>query len=71
MRKLLKLIGLVQAARYGLGAQGRYGKPWKKGKKRYHAAAYGPQGYPPYGRRGSGGLKGMVLEAILRRLFRR
>ncbi len=66
MKKLLKFIGLVQAARYGLGARGG-AKPWKKPKRH----AYGSHGHPPYGRRGPGGLKGMALEAILRRLLRR
>ena len=85
MKKLLKLLSLVQAVRHGhppYGA-GAY-KPFKrrKWKKRERHRGYGAYGHPPYGHdHGAGydpygrprprGLKGMIVEAILHRLLGR
>jgi hypothetical protein len=67
VKKLLKILGLIQGARHGYGAYGH--KPWKK-RKRY---AYGPYDHPShgYGGRRPKGLKGLLVEAILHRLLRR
>jgi hypothetical protein len=77
MKKLLKLLTLIQAVRHGGGYAARGYKPWKgrkwKRSKRYaydphgYGPGYGPQPYgpQPYGR--PKGIKGMVVEAILRR----
>jgi hypothetical protein len=84
VKKLLKLLSLIQAARhehpYGAGAayQPFKRKKWKRGERyRRHGAGYGHppyghgSGYDPYGRPRPRGLKGMIVEAILRRLLRR
>ncbi len=66
MKKLFKLFSLFQAARGGYGA-----KPWKGGRN--HHQAYGQRGGPGYGygQRRPRGMKGMLVEAVMSRLFRR
>ena len=81
MKKLLKLLTMIQAVRHGGGYAARGYKPWKgKQWKRGKRYAYDPYGYGsgygshPYGPQAYGrpkGVKGMVVEAILRRLLRR
>jgi hypothetical protein len=85
VKKLLKLLSLVQAVRhghppYGAGAYQPFkGKKWKKRERyrRYGAYGghpphgYGSSGYDPYGHPRPRGLKGMIVEAILHRLLRR
>jgi hypothetical protein len=83
LKKLLKLLALVQAVRHGrsYGGVGAYEpfrrKKWKKrDQRRYGAYGYPPHGYgyghdPYYGRPRPRGLKGMIVEAILHRLLRR
>jgi hypothetical protein len=80
LKKLVKLVSLVQAVRHG-HAYGRTAyKPWK-GKKRWKGYGYGPYdargyhrpsgyGYGPHGHGRPRGLKGLILEAILRRLLK-
>lgn len=77
MKKLLKLLTLIQAVRHGGGYAARGYKPWKGKKwKRGRHYGYDPYGYgpPPYGSQPYGrpkGIKGMVVEAILHRWLRR
>jgi hypothetical protein len=75
VKKLLKLLALVQAARHGrayhaAGAR----KPWKRarweGQPRHPYGHYGA-GPSPYGRTRPRGLKSAIVEAVLHRLLRR
>jgi hypothetical protein len=77
LKKLRKLVHLVQAARYGHPPHkpGKGKKKWRRhGYGRYDhygpppGAGYG-YGPPPYGHGRPRGLKGLILEAVLRRLF--
>jgi hypothetical protein len=72
VKKLLKLLALVQTARHGrayhaAGAR----KPWKRKGRRHHPYGYHGMGPDPYGRARPRGLKGVIVEAILHRLLRR
>lgn len=82
LKKFLKLLSLYQAARHGHRYGSSY-KPWKRKKwKGYRHDRYGGYGHPPYppplgygadyGPYGYGrprGLKGMIVDAIVRRLL--
>jgi len=85
-RTTLKTLARLFLERRGYGHSGSsYGhkpyKPWKKGKKRpyggYHPGYHNPYdhgGYPPpppYGYHHRPSVKQMIVEAVLRRLFRR
>ena len=81
MKKLLKLLSLYQAARHGHRHGPSY-KPWKGKKARKHDryGGYGrplpspPYGYgfdhSPYGHARPRGLKGVVIDAIVRKLLK-
>jgi hypothetical protein len=83
LKKLLKLLSLYQAARHGQYHGPSY-KPWKggkrKGRKRDRYGAYGhppsppPYGHgfdhDPYGHARPRGLKGVVIDAIVRKLLK-
>lgn len=74
MKKLLKLAALVQAARRGTGPASYepwQGKKWKGRKHQGYGPAHDPYGHGPYAHRRPRGLKGMLVEAIVSRLFRR
>ena len=82
MKKLLKLLSLYQAARHGHHYDSS--KPWKREKwERREHERYGGYGYPPppppygygpgrgpYGHARAQGLKGVVIDAIVRKLLR-
>jgi hypothetical protein len=80
MKKLLKLLSLYQATKRGY----RYGpsspKTWKRAKwKERRHTRHGGYGYPPpphgyeqhpYGHHRSRGLKGMLIDVIVRKLLK-
>ena len=83
MKKLLKLLSLYQAARHG-HCYGPSHEPWKREKRkgrehdRYGAYGcppppppydYGPD-HGPYGHARPRGLKGVVIDAIVRKLLK-
>ena len=83
LKKIVKLLALAGASHYG-HRHGPYShKPWKRRKWRGHEHGpyggydypppppygYGP-GHAPYGYGRPRGLKGLIVEAILQRLFR-
>jgi hypothetical protein len=83
LKKVLKLLSLYQAARHGHSYGSSQG-PWKRKKWKGHKhRRYGSHGYPPYppphgygsdhapysyGR--SRGLKGVIIDAIMRKLLK-
>lgn len=83
MKKLLKLLSLYQAARHGRYHGPSY-NPWKgkkwKGREHERHGGYGyppsppPYGYGvgqgPYGHARARGLKGVVIDAIVRKLLK-
>jgi hypothetical protein len=73
VKKLLKLLALVQAARHGHAAYRAAGgrKPWKRKGRRHYPYGHHGAGPGPYGRARPRGLKGVIVEAVLHRLLRR
>jgi hypothetical protein len=83
LKKILKLLSMYQAARHG-HRYGSHYEPWKrkkwKGPKHDRYSGYGYPPYPPphgygsdHGSYGYGrprGLKGVIIDVIVRKLLR-
>ena len=76
LKKLLKLLSLYQGTRHGHHRYGSSYKPWKQKKWRGHGYPphQPPHGYGydhgPYDHTRPRGLKGVVIDAIVRKLLK-